>query len=177
MDLFKLKSESEPVGIYARVSQHIVDLVIHYHEQAKKAGQLDDPKLAKWVSKIPTLDDVAKVESGFIRYHAGIINLNPQEVDMEEDLFSERMQVSDDFELAVSPEGLFYFNMQRQLLPTSKRGELYKFQTPGIFGGLYFVPEDVVKGIVNYDFAPHMERAREFRAKIKRIGAGHKNLF
>lgn len=176
MDLYKLRVQDEPVGIYARTPQHTVDLVSHYHEQARDAGHLDDPRLAKWVSKIPTLDDIAKVESGFIRYHAGMINLNPNEVDMEGDLFSERMQVTDDFEVAVSPEGLFYFGMQRQQLPNSKRGELYKFQTPGIFGGLYFIPEDVMKGIVDYDLSPHIEKAKKVRERIEQVKAGHPNL-
>ena len=176
MDLFKLRSEDEPVGIYARVPQHIVDLVSYYRERAKETGHLDDPSLAKWVSKIPTLDDIAKVESGFIRYHVGMISLNPQEVDMERDLFSERMQVTDDFEVAVSPEGIFYFDVQRQQLPASKRGELYKFQTPGIFGGLYFVPEDVMNGIVGYDLSPHVEEAKKVRERIEQVKAGHRNL-
>ena len=176
MDLFKLKTLDEPVGIYARVPDHIIDLVTHYYNQSRDEGMLDDPRLAKWASKIPEPDDIAKVESGFMRYHARIINLNPREVDMEGDLFSERMQVTNDFEVAVSPEGLPYFDMQRRQLPDSKRRELFKFQTPGVFGGLYFVPEDVMIGIVKYDLSSHIERSKKVRERIEQVKANHPNL-
>lgn len=176
MELYKLKTEDASVGIYARKTEDIVDLVIYYYEQTKKEGQLNNPNIANWAKKIPTNDDITKVEMGLIRYHAGMINLNPTEVDMNEDLFSERMHVTTDFEVAVSPESLFYFDLHRKQLPHLKRSELYKFQISGIFGGVYFIPKDIMEGIARYDLTPHLEKARKSRENIERTIDGHPNM-
>lgn len=178
MSLYLLKKhENEEINVYARVPQHIIDLVDHYREEARQNGDLDNPRLGKWLSKPATIDDIAEVEKGFLRYHAGMVCLNPDEVDMAGDFFSERFQATDDFEVAVSSEGISHFIFQRQHLLNSKRGELYKFHvTNALFGGLYFVPEDVMKGIVGYDLTSHIEEAVRLRKKIEEVKAGHPNL-
>lgn len=176
MELYQLRGDDEPIQIYSRIPQDIIDVVRHYHEQAKNNGELDDPKLAKWVRQIPSLGDIARVDSGFIRYHVGMINLNSTEVDMNEDLFSERMQVTDDFEVAVSPESISYFDQHRRQFPNLKRGDLYKLQIQGIFGGLYFIPEDVMTGIVGYDLTPHYKKSKGVRELIQKVKKGHPNL-
>ena len=174
MDLFKLTSDE--VGIYARVPQHIVDLVSHYRARASAKGQLTDTRLSKWVSKVPTLEDVVKVNKGGILYHVGMVCLATDE-DKGKDLFSEKMQVTEDFEVAVSPEAVLYFAQQRAELPSLKRGDLYKFHVDNpIFGELYFIPEDIMNAIVAYDLTPHLEAAIKFRDRIETVKAGHPRL-
>lgn len=169
MDLFKLKVENEAVGMYARREEDIIDLINYYRGKLERADQLGNPNLGKWVSEIPTLNKIEKVSSGFINYHVGMINLNYCVVDMSKDFFSERMQVADDFEVAVSPESLLHFDAQRKKLPFCKRRELYKFLIEGVFGGLYFVPEDVMKGIVNYDMSSNIQETKHVRDVIERV--------
>ncbi len=97
--------------------------------------------------------------------------------EMDEDLFSERMKVTDDFEVAVSPESVLYFANYRQSLPRSKRSSLYKFFVDSpICQGLYFVPEDIMKSIVDYDITPHLERTKMMRARILEVKKGHPGL-
>lgn len=176
MELYGHFSAGEPVAFYARDPQHIVDLVQHYYDQTKQENRLDDPQIAQWSKKVPVLDDIKIVEKGIIRYHVGMVFCETDDEETNADLFSERMQVTDDFIVAVSPESVFYFDGARQGLPNIKRGELYKFQTGGIFRSLTFIPEDVMQGIVNYDLAPHKRRAEEFQAKIQAIKKGHPGL-
>src|SRR3989338_7184906 len=169
MDLFKLTSKDEPVEFYARDPKHIIDLVSYYYQQTKEAGELKNPKIAKWVTNIPTLGDIERVEKGYIKYQAGMINFNSEEVDMKGKFFSEKMQVTPDFEIAANLESLLYFDIQRHELSGLKRVELYKFMTSGIFGKLYFIPEDIMKGIVSYDLSPHLENAEKRTASMKKV--------
>lgn len=180
MGLYLLKMPEDAnafVRVYARDSEHIIELVDYYRQRARDSGHLEDPKLGWWVKKIPSLEDIEQVRSGHINYHVGMIVLNPDEVDREGDFFSERMQVADDFTVAVSLEAMAYFDLQRRQLPNSKRRELYKFQIEGgAFSSLNFIPEDVVQGITSYDIFPHLEKSRDVIESIRQAKAGHPNL-
>ncbi len=176
MELQGYFPENEPVAFYARNSQHIVDLVQYYYDQAKREGRLNDPKIANWAKNIITLDQIKLVERGGIKYHVGMACIRTGDSELGKDLFSEKLQVADDFIVAVSPEALFYFDAERQGLEFKKRGELYKFQIRyGPFSSLTFIPEDVMRGIVSYDLAPHKKRAEEFQGRIQQAKAGSKH--
>lgn len=171
MTLFKFDTQTEPVWFYARKPEHIIDLVTHYNKQVKMEGRLNSPEIADWVRKIPSIEDIVETGKGIIAYHVGMINMS-----QKGDLFSEHMQVADDFEVRVSPESLLYFDAHRQRLPKSKRKDLYKLQIPGVFSRLYFVPEDIMQAIVNYDLSPHIEKTKKIRERIENVKASHPNL-
>lgn len=171
MELYKLKLNDFRFNFYARDAQDIVDLVNRYYQQSVNDGSINHPNIGPWV-KETNLDDIEVVKQGLIRYHVGMLDLS-----IEGDIFSERMQVTDDFEVAVSPEALFAYAIQRLELPNNKRLNLYKFQVPHDgFGSLNFVPQDVMERMVNYDLTPHLENAKKARAKIEKIKLGHPNL-
>ena len=172
MVIYLLTSKNESFQMYARDPKHIIELVEHYHEQAKNDGNLDNPKVSNWVRKIPTLEDITQIEKGRINFHVGMVNLNRDENDMDKDLFSEYMQVTKDFLVAVSPEAVLYFEMYKQQLEQNlgklKRGELYKVQIPGgVFASLNFIPEDVMQAILKYDLKPHLEKGIQARENIE----------
>ncbi len=176
MNLYVFRGKDEPVQIYARDQQHIISLVEHYRERAKKQGDLDNAQLDQWVRTVPTLDQIVAVDLGFVNYHAGMINLKLSEEDMKKDFFSEYMRVIPDFEFRVSPESVGYFSVQRRLLPSLRRDHLYKLQTSGALGSLNFIPEDVMNALLAYDLAPHLKRTREIRERIAYLKTQHPNL-
>lgn len=153
-----------------------IELVAYYYKRAEKAGELDNPEIGDWVKRVSGLEEVAKVESGIILYHVGAIDFSGNS-GRSNDFFSERLQVTDDFEVAVSPEALSSYYAHLVSLPSSKRANLYKFQVDNlIFGKLYFVPEDVMIGMVGYDLIPHMERTRKVRDRLRVVRTSHPNL-
>lgn len=176
MELYRLVVEDDPTQFFARKPQHIIDVVSHYHKHAVDKGIIDHPELSKWARHIPSLSDIVKVDKGLILYHVGMINFNPDDVDMKGAFYSERMQVTDDFEVCVSREAILYFDQQRMQLPHLKREELYKFQIQGVLGTLNFIPEDVVRGIVDYDLTPHYEASEKVRGRIDKAKSEHPNL-
>ncbi len=176
MTLYLLHPKGEPVQIYARDPKDIVGLVEYYHNQAKNDGKLDDPHTVDWVKNIPKPDEIRQAESGRINYHVGMVNLNDA---AEGDFFSEHLQVTPDFLVAVSPEAILYFEMHLQKLSKSlqqlKRGQLYKFQVHGgmYFSSLNFIPEDVMNAMLNYDLRPHIEKGIKARRDIEKIASGN----
>lgn len=177
MELYLLKSKQVPVQIFGRNPNDIVSVVEYHRKQAEQDGVLSRPDLADWIRTVPAIDEIPKVEKGRINFHVGMINCKPNEADPNADFFSEYMQVTPDFLVAVSPESVLYFEMQRRQLPQSKRGSLYKFEVPGgLFASLNFIPQDVMEAILKYDLTPHIERGMRARKKIEQIAAGHPNL-
>ena len=175
MALYLFHSKNEPVKFYSRDPKHIIETIEYYQERSKKGGTFNNPAIANWVKTIPHLDDIVTVNCGRINYHVGMININPKEVDMEGDFFSEYMQVTPDFLVAVSPEAVLYFDMHRKQLPSAKRGALYKLQIPGsTFGSLNFVPQDVMEAITRYDITPHIAKGMKARERIENIA--HPNI-
>ncbi len=175
MELYLFQPKDQLIQFYSRDPKHVIETIGYYQERSKSDGTFYRPGIASWVKTLPNLNDIVTVDSGRINYHVGMINLNPKEVDMEGDFFSEHMQVTPDFLVATSSESVLYFDMQRKQLPNAKRGPLYKLQIPGsIFANLNFIPQDIMEAIVQYDITPHIERGMRARESIERVV--HPNL-
>lgn len=164
MVLYKLNNpKKDNTNIYARDQQHIVGLVAHYVAQLTPEDKAN-PQLQGWL-KQNSVDDIIEVESGHVLFQAGFIDMS-----RKGDLFEE-LQVTDDFTVHVNEESLPYFEESRAGLsnPPNKRGQLYRFHTPGMFGSQNFLPEDVVSAIVGFDLTPLYEKARENLAKLESL--------
>ena len=172
MTLHMLKCEDKEVRIYARKGKDIVDLIKYYRERARKDGVFNDPRLAVWVKKVPTKEDIMKVEKGELFFQAGLVKI-PEKDDNRQ--FYEELKVLPDFSVFVNDESLVYFELFRQRLPQLKRTNLYKIQLDGgLAAGLTFIPEDVMRSIMSYDLFPHLERARKALEEIANLQ--HPNL-
>lgn len=171
--LYKLKTNDAGVRIYARDKRDIIDLVKYYYERARRNGHLNDPRLAEWVRKVPTCEDILAVEKGEIFFQAGMISFagdnNRQ--------FWEELRVLPDFTVFTNEESLLNFEFLRRALPQLKRVNLYKIMRDGgIAPSLNFIPQDVMEATLRYDLTPHLEKARETLNRIQRIKEGHPNL-
>ena len=176
MVLYKLKVEDdEPVNIYARDPKDIICIVEHYHEQSKKEGSLENPRIAKWVKKIPSLHDILEVEKGNVKIQAGMIQFG-ESGSVPEKFFNE-LQVTSDFSVYINDESLPYLVMLRHKFPKYKRQNLYKIQiTGGIFPGWNFIPEDVIKAICRYELGSALDKSRIRLQDIARVKSGHPNI-
>ena len=173
MDLFKLAFEDERTTFYSRDPRDIVDLIKHYHNQDIPGYSRDDPRIAKWSKRVPEISEIKTTDEGKIYYHEGILSLE----NGDEEVFSEKLQVADDFQILMSKESVLYFDLLRTRFPNLKRENLFKLHVSNaIFGGLYFIPKDVVEGIIKYDLTPHYKNSEEVRSRIEEIKQFHPNL-
>jgi hypothetical protein len=171
MTLYHIGFKKDCADFYARNPQHIVNLITHYYEENKKDGGLNDPKVAGWSKKIPSLKQILAVEKGNFIFHQGVIDMS-----RDGNLF-EKLCVAPDFDVNVTEESIPYFDIfRREMLPQMKRKELYKIQLDGLFGGLTFIPEDVVKSIRSFDLTPYIEKAKEHLQEMERMASSHPNL-
>lgn len=172
MVLFKLQNDSfERTHIYARDPQDIVDLVSYYRTERLSPEELKDPTLLGWVKKVPSLDDIAVVESGSITYHVGMFSIARD----PEDRFL-HIPLVDDFDLLVTREALQWFDVQRLRLGDTKRAGLYKFAFYDVdFGAQYFVPADVMRAMKDLSLQKWYEEAAEDLERWERI-AEHPNI-
>ena len=160
MTLFKFATERELAVFYARDPKDIRNLIEHYYKQTIDAGRLDDPNIANWAKRVPEMSEIETVDSGNLWFHVGPYGGGSDWEDL---------QVTDDFLARISLESIMSFDSYRRRLPEKKRVDLYKFYVPDIAGQLYFIPEDVMQGILDYDLEPHMEKAREAMCKISGV--------
>lgn len=162
MTLYKLDNLAEDkTNIYARDSQHIVELVELYAKRLTPEER-NHPNLMSWL-KPDTISRIVEVDSGILRFQAGMINTA-----LEGKLFEE-LTVSDDFKVYVNLESLPYFNTKRSRLleEGNKRAQLYKFHNNnGLFASQNYLPRDVAEAIVRYDLNSLYEKAKEVLDKI-----------
>ena len=178
-NLYELRFDEDPVIFYSRHSQDILDVVSHYKEKAKtdieKALKTNpDARLAKWVTQDVKLDDILLVDKGHMRFHVGPIDISPSKKDLP--IFNEELRISDEFSVQLSTEAVGHFAIFRQSMLGSKRGNLYKVATPGIFGALYFLPEDIVKSIMEYNMGSHIAATKKERDEMSKVLSDHPNI-
>lgn len=170
MTLYKLDNLAEDrTNIYARDQQHIVELVELY-AKGLTPEERNDPRLMSWL-KPNTISRIIEVDSGILRFQAGMINMA-----LEGDLFEE-LKVTDDFKVQVNLESLPYFEMKRAefLDEKNKRAQLYKcHNNNGLFASQNYVPRDVAEAIARHDLKPLYEKAKKILDDIESLK--HPNL-
>ena len=164
--LFKLRNpDSDNTQFYARDPTHIIELVEHYRMTKLTPAQREHPPgdLYGWVRKSPSLEDIEPVAHGGLVFQAGLVVLDG------EGEFFRHIQVLDDFTVDVNDESLPYFEMARRHILNTRRCNLYKFSTPGMFGTQNFLPEDVARAIAGYDITPYLQMAKERLDKVQSL--------
>ena len=169
MRLYKLNNDDrDRTHVYARDPKHIINLV-NYYRKKLTPEQEKDPELHSWVRE-PSLDKILEVKQGALHFIGSVVAM-----DGEEELFDVKLKVTPDFTVAMPHESLHAFGIWRVDLPLQKREELYKGHVPhALFGGQYFLPEDIVRAIVGYDLKPHIDKAKAKLRKIQSIR--HENI-
>lgn len=166
--LFEGRPE-ERTHFYAREQQHIIDLVNHYRSRLTPE-QWSNPEIHTWVKKEPTIDSIVQVEQGQILFVGGPIFMGG-----EGDLFDVRLNVTSDFVVALPKESLPSFEIWRSDILNKRRGVLYQAHVPhALFGGQYFIPEDVARAIVGYDLSRVVKKSRNTLKRLE--GLKHPNL-
>lgn len=90
------------------------------------------------------------------------------------EVFNVRLRVTPDFEVGLPEESLPAFMLRRSHLLDRKREHLYKAHVPhALFGGQYFIPEDIARAIVEYDVTPEIGRASPTLQNIENIRHQH----
>ncbi|MEK6939357.1 MAG: hypothetical protein AABX31_01390 [Nanoarchaeota archaeon] len=162
MILYQLDNrEEDRTNIYARNSQHIVELVELYAKRLTPEER-NHPKLMSWL-KPNTISKIIEVDSGVLRFQAGMINTA-----LEGNLFEE-LPVTSDFKVQVNLESLPYFDTMRAglLKEENKRGQLYKFHNNhGLFASQNYLPQDIAEAVVKYDLKSLYEKAEETLERI-----------
>ncbi|MBN2142167.1 hypothetical protein JW711_02455 [Candidatus Woesearchaeota archaeon] len=176
MAIYRLAFPHDKAQFFARDPDHIVELIAYYHRRIINDGLIGSPKAAGWTQGVPSADEIGLVDLGVIRYHTGPSIIRPHPMGLGLDLHSEKMRVTPDFEVHVSPEALFYFDDHRMLLRNAKRCRLYKMSLTGgpSDACLNFIPEDVLEGMLTYDLTPHLEIANKAREYL--MGLTHPNI-
>lgn len=155
MALYKLKDTS--AAVYAREPKDIVDLIHYYHTREGDA-LITHPSTKSWVKKIPDDSDIELVEQGSFTYHVGNVRLPTTQSEGELPYFEE-LCVLPDFTVYISPQSAYEFRDFRDALSTKKRGNLFKVQVDHLFGGLTFIPEDVMQAVVEFDLVDLLMQA------------------
>ncbi|HIH15457.1 MAG: hypothetical protein QT08_C0013G0013 [archaeon GW2011_AR17] len=162
--------ELERTQFYAREKEDIFGVIDFYKEREKKAKK--DEGLDSFSKRISPelLETITSVEQGYFRFHVGPL-IMPEEGSEEgkEDVF-QKLAILPDFSVGVSYEASAYFDIFRRSLPALRRANLYKVQVDNsIFGGLTYIPRDVVDAIVAYDLSDLLQKGKTFREKIASI--------
>lgn len=183
MALYRLKNVlSENPGelfpsIYARNPGDIIGLIRYYHEREGEKN-LTRPDTAAWVKNIPTLENIETVDKGSFCFHVGYVRL-PTAQDEERLPLYEELPVLPDFSVGVTLESAHVFADFRKTIPSKKRANLYKIDLRNVHllsSFLTFVPEGVVRAVVDYDMTDVLAKGREYRESIEAVKRGHPNL-
>jgi hypothetical protein len=166
MALHLREVKGEAVRIYARNPKDIRDLIFSYREEAIKNGDMEDPRLAEWVRKIPSKENIITVEKGELFFQEGMVSVPDKN---DKGPFYEELKVAPDFTVFVNDESLPRFRVVRANFPKLKRMELYKIQTGSMFPNLTFIPEDIMKAITEFNLDSYFEKARENLEKLKTV--------
>ncbi|MDP3966203.1 MAG: hypothetical protein Q8Q04_01595 [archaeon] len=79
------------------------------------------------------------------------------------------VKVNSSIEFIVNANAVTYLRNIADSYQNLKRGDLYKF-TPGIdYFGLWFLPEEIMEGLKNYDWSPHQKQIRTWLLKREGI--------
>jgi hypothetical protein len=144
MTLHKLKTgERDWTFFYARNPDNIIDLIEDYRKKAT-TRTLTDPSLQSCFSRNPTLEDVVEVKMGSIIYI-------PTRLD-QPNLILEEFQVSDEFVVSMPKGAVDLFKKHVNHSLSEKRGDLYKLKLGGVFPSQNYLPEDIIKAMVNCDY-------------------------
>lgn len=173
MALFHLGIER--TFFYARERQDIADVIDFYKGRERKAGI--DTRQDSFSVKVTSglLDTIAPVEMGWLRFHVGPILLSKEGETGEDDNFFRVFKVLPDFSVEVSYEASAHFALFRRQLSLNQRGNLYKGKVDNsLFGGLYYVPKDVVEAMVSFDLSDFLKEGKKFRDAIASIN--HPNI-
>ena len=172
MALYNLNLER--TQFYSRQRQDIVDVISNYKTREKSSGNDTRPDSFSVKISPEVLDTITEVKEGFLRFHVGPLFMPQTEEEGKKDVFH-TLQVLPDFSVGVSYEASAHFDRFRRSLSSQRRVNLYKVQVDnGLFGGLYFVPEDVVDAIVSFDLSDLLSEGKIFRERI--AGVSHPNL-
>ena len=95
-------------------------------------------------------------------YHVGDVSLPTTQSEGELPDFEE-LQVLPDFTVYISPQSVYDFRDFRDAISTKKRGNLFKVQVNHLFGGLTFIPEDVLAAVLDFDLVDILQKADDLR--------------
>jgi hypothetical protein len=156
--LYKLNNEQrDQTNFYSRDPNHIIEVIEMFREELKPE-EINNPQIQGWVKKKPSIEDMIEVKFGDLIFQAGMVEMNDVR---DGESFFERLPVTDDFTVHVNLESLPYFDHLRRELPDNKMGKLYAFHNVrGLFPSQNFIPEDVMKAVVNFDLKPYYEKAK-----------------
>ena len=164
----------ERTQFYAREKQDILDLIDHYKQREVARGAQNEPMSFSRKLSPEILETIHTEERGYFRFHVGPLILPKNEEEGKKDVFQE-LQVLSDFTVAVSYEDSGYFDLFRRSILDSRRMNLYKAEVDNsLFGGLTFIPRDVVDAILAFDLSDLLKEGRKFREVI--AGINHPNI-
>ncbi|MBD3318531.1 hypothetical protein GF342_01340 [Candidatus Woesearchaeota archaeon] len=145
--------QDDRTRFYSRQREDIIEVLDHYVKQTPPEDH-ERSDLAPWVREPATLDDIKEVKRGVLLYAGAFIRMGKG----DEPLFM-NLDVLPDFTVQCIPEHLGQFDYFRQGFGEHKRGPLYKVFIPQtLFGGLYFLPQDICKAIREYNLTEELRR-------------------
>jgi hypothetical protein len=144
MTLHKLKTgERDWSFFYARNPYSIIELVTNYRrdnklEERMATGEILQPCFIK----DPVLRDIIEVERGLIKY----VPTRLSQSDLKE------FHVSDEFVVFMPEKAVELFRKHAKHSLSEKRGDLYKLNLEESIKSQNYLPEDIVKAMINCDY-------------------------
>jgi|GEM_PF-4342803 len=138
--------QNSVIHIYARNPEDIIEAVECYRSNFS-LGLLRKKNMPECIREGASLDDVIPVKNAVITYQYGWINLT------HEDPF-EDIGISKDFVLRINPESVETFEYMVDEMMKKTYGKLHYFACLScVFGGVYFLPEDIATRMNKLDLS------------------------
>ena len=133
--------------------QQIIDTMEYYHKQTEKL-------------KVPSENQIGEMSSLEIRCGLSMMS----------NKFDFKAQITENLSLYINANAVDYIQGVALSYKLSKRGGLYKLE-PGISSfGLYFLPEDLMIAIRDYDWTKHQDIIGKWNKFFDNIDFGDKML-